>query len=250
MGNAEPAETAEDLRQRLTVAALFMVSVAAVILTGLAVLLGNFSTVFFCVAIGSFLLAAPVIVRRIGAFHRHGRFGPANILTLMRLMIACLLAGFAADMAVGARDMSASWLLFSFAAAALALDGLDGMAARQSGLVSAFGARFDMETDAFLILVLSVITWALGKAGPWVLLGGLMRYAYMAAGLIWPLLTGPLPPAWRRKAIAVAQGGALTILLLPIITPPVSTALAAGALLLLTYSFGADIVILLRARRS
>ena len=37
----------------------------------------------------------------------------------------------------------------------LALDGLDGWAARRQGLVSAFGARFDMEVDALLILALA-----------------------------------------------------------------------------------------------
>ena len=39
---------------------------------------------------------------------------------------------------------------------ALALDGVDGQVARRTGTVSALGARFDMEVDAFLVLVLSV----------------------------------------------------------------------------------------------
>ena len=38
---------------------------------------------------------------------------------------------------------------------ALLLDAVDGGVARRTGTVSGFGARFDMEVDAFLILVLS-----------------------------------------------------------------------------------------------
>ena len=40
-----------------------------------------------------------------------------------------------------------------------ALDGVDGWLARRSGIASAFGARFDMEIDALLILVLAVLAW-------------------------------------------------------------------------------------------
>ena len=39
---------------------------------------------------------------------------------------------------------------------ALALDGVDGWVARRTRTVSALGARFDMEVDAFLVLMLSV----------------------------------------------------------------------------------------------
>ena len=42
-------------------------------------------------------------------------------------------------------------------------------------MTSGYGARFDMETDAAFILVLSILVWQHGKAGAWVLLCGLMR---------------------------------------------------------------------------
>ena len=45
---------------------------------------------------------------------------------------------------------------------------------------SAFGARFDMETDAALILILSLLVWQHGKAGAGSLRCGLMRYAFVA----------------------------------------------------------------------
>ena len=46
--------------------------------------------------------------------------------------------------------------VYVFGRGALALDGVDGQVARRTGTASELGARFDMEVDAFLILVLSV----------------------------------------------------------------------------------------------
>ena len=39
-----------------------------------------------------------------------------------------------------------------------------------------------MEVDAALILILSILVWLHGKAGPWVIACGLMRYTFVAAG--------------------------------------------------------------------
>src|SRR5919199_1802310 len=67
------------------------------------------------------------------------------------------------------------------------LDCVDGQVARRTRTTSALGARFDMEVDAFLLLVLSVVVAR--AAGPWVLAIGLMRYAYVAGGALLPWLT-------------------------------------------------------------
>ena len=77
----------------------------------------------------------------------------------------------------GRRSVAA---LVGLAVVALVLDGVDGWVARRTGTVSALGARFDMEVDAFLILVLSV--YVAGSVGPWVLAIGAARYAFWAAG--------------------------------------------------------------------
>ena len=53
---------------------------------------------------------------------------------------------------------------------ALLLDWVDGQVARRTHTESAFGARFDMEVDAFLILVLSV--YVASTTGWWVLIIG------------------------------------------------------------------------------
>ncbi len=111
---------------------------------------------------------------------------------------------------------------------------------------SAFGARFDMETDALLILALSILAWQFGKAGPWVLASGLLRYVFVIAGLALPWLRAPLPPSFRRKSVAVLQTIALLFTVAPFVSPFVSGPIAAFALLCLSLSFLADIVRLRR----
>ena len=91
-------------------------------------------------------------------------------------------------------------MLVALAAVALVLDAVDGWVARRTGTVSALGARFDMEVDAFLILVLSgvrrrdVRPW-------WVLAIGAARYAFVAAGWLLPWMRG------AAAAALLAQGG-------------------------------------------
>ena len=131
-------------------------------------------------------------------------------------------------------------------AAVTVLDGVDGWLARRAGIASSFGARFDMEIDALLILALSVLVWRYEKAGAWVVWSGLLRYAFVAAGAVAPWMRAALPPSRRRQAICVIQIAALTLAMVPAIDPPLSTGLAAAALLALTYSFLIDTVWLWR----
>ena len=97
---------------------------------------------------------------------------------------------------------AAPWAVFAVAALALALDGIDGWLARREGLTSGFGARFDMEVDSALALILALNAWAAGTAGAIVLLIGLPRYAFAAAALAFPWLDRPRPSgsAARRSA--------------------------------------------------
>jgi phosphatidylglycerophosphate synthase len=173
--------------------------------------------------------------------------GSANIVTAVRFGLACGLSGLAATAMSGAMiPTGVAWAATGIGALGLALDGLDGYIARRLGAASAFGARFDMEVDAFHIMVLAVLAAATGKAGFWVLLSGLLRYAFVAVGHLWPRFETPLPPSWRRKAVAVVQGAALVLIAAPAVAPPSSTVLAALALILLLISFAIDIVWTLR----
>jgi len=181
----------------------------------------------------------------LGGHHPFSRFGPANQVSTTRAAIAALVAALALE----PPSAAVAGLVSGVALAATFLDGLDGRLARQSGMTSAFGARFDLEIDALLIMGLSVVAWRHGKAGAWVLLSGLMRYAFIAAGWAWPWLDRPLPPSWRRQAVCVIQVAGLVIAVTPLVVYPVSAAIAAAALIALTWSFLVDIIWLERHRR-
>jgi phosphatidylglycerophosphate synthase len=189
-----------------------------------------------------FAVVAALVLANLGAHHPFARFGPANQVTLARAGLTALLAGLAAAEIVD----GPGWMAFVLALAAAVLDGVDGPLARATGMASAFGARFDMETDAALVLVLAALAWQLGKAGPWVLAAGLARYAFVAAGAAWPWLRHPLPPSFRRKLVCAIQMGVFVAVLAPVLAPPATAALAAAALGLLLFSFAADVVWLRR----
>ena len=91
----------------------------------------------------------------------------------------------------------------------LTLDGVDGRVARARREATPFGARFDVETDAAMLVVLSVAVAALGIAGWWVVAIGTMRYGYVATSLVVPALRTPLPYRYSAKVVAVAQAVAL-----------------------------------------
>ena len=240
------ARALSDSARRVALSAFFSAGAVALFLTFAAAWLEKpfgFSSTFAYEAGGVFVLAGCFIPRKAALFHPHKHFGLANALTMVRLALAALLAAFAIELGRGnAGGDAAAWTFSGCAAVALMLDGLDGIAARRSGAASVFGARFYMETDAFMILVLSVIAFMLAKAGVWVIVSGLLRYLYVLAAMVMPALARPLAPAWRRKIIAAIQGTVLCAVLAPAIQPPVSAIAAALALALLVYSFGADIL--------
>jgi len=181
----------------------------------------------------------------------HSRFGPANRVTLLRLAVVVMLAGLVGE-AIPANPLAsvpnAAWVIVIVATLTALLDAVDGHLARRSGLSSAFGARFDMETDAFFVLVLCALVVQAGQAGPWLLASGLMRYVFVGAARIWPWLSGPLQPSKRRQTVCVVQITTLIVCLGPIISPSVATALAAISLAMLTASFAIDVRALARHR--
>lgn len=195
-------------------------------------------------------IGACLLWRGLGT-HPHPRFGPANRVTLLRLGMAALLAALVGE-ALPRPPLSsmpmAAWWLVAVATATALLDAVDGALARRSGLASAFGARFDMETDALFTLVLCALVLQAGQTGPWVLASGLMRYAFVAAARPWPWLAGALPPSKRRQTVCVVQITTLIVCLGPIVPPPLAAGLAALSLALLTLSFAVDVRTLARQR--
>ena len=160
--------------------------------------------------------------------------GPANRVTLLR----AVLVGCVAVLSVGGGFSGRVPLLVALATLALVLDGVDGWVARRTRTASAFGARFDMEVDAFLILVLS--GYVARTAGWWVLLIGAARYLFVAAGWALPWLRGTAPPRPWCKVVAVVQGVVLTVAAAGLL-PLAWTRLAlVVALALLAESFGRE----------
>lgn len=177
--------------------------------------------------------------------HGTTRFGAANAATsarsiLVGLITALVAASFTEPISVP--------LLIALAVPALALDAVDGWLARRTHTTSELGARFDMEVDAFLLLVLSVfVAQALGW---WVLAIGLLRYAFVAAGWILPWMRATLPPRYWRKVVTAVAGTALTIAASGLGAPWVGLVVSLIALALLLESFGRDVVWLFVRRRA
>ena len=187
-----------------------------------------------------------VMIVALGFLPRHhpfARFGPANQITTMRAMLVALVAALIGEPRFPnvATSAAAATVVVS------ALDGVDGWLARRHQIASRFGARFDMEIDALLILVLAILVTEFEKAGPWVILSGLLRYIFVGAGKYWPRLRAPLFASRRRQAVCVVQILALTLAIVPAIQPPLSAAMAAGALAALAWSFLIDTRWLLRS---
>jgi len=174
--------------------------------------------------------------------HPFDAFGAANHVTTLRAVLVSLVAALIGEL----RSDTVAWTAAVATLIAAPLDAVDGWLARRTSMASAFGARYDMEIDALLILVLSILAWQHGKAGAWIVLAGAMRYLFVAASYVWQWLDRPLPPSVRRKAICVVQIGGLCAIVSPLLTVRWSVTLAAMTLLLLTWSFGVDVLWLRR----
>lgn len=168
------------------------------------------------------------------AFTDSGRFGPANAVTLLRLALV---------LALGALPLPLSALL---GGVILVLDGVDGWLARKTGSASAFGAHFDMETDAFFVLVMTVVLWTSGRLGAWILCGGLLRPLYVL--WLWalpaPNSEEPRSSFGRLAFLGFAAGlvGALAS------TSRIASALALGGTALVSLSFARSARYWCRAR--
>ena len=199
-------------------------------------------------AVAVFALACMAVLHGLPAHAPHARFGAGNRVTLGRLALIAGLAGCIGE-PLGASGAIA-WAMVVVATVAALLDAVDGPFARADGMASEFGARFDMESDALLILVLSVLVLQTGKAAPWVLAAGLMRYLFVAAAARWRWLARPLPPSQRRKTICAVQIVSLIVCLGPVIDAWLAQTIAGAGLAALACSFAADVIWLARAHRS
>lgn len=159
--------------------------------------------------------------------------GPADLVTSARAVLVGGVTALAVDRLWGGDVPTAP--LVVLAAVALILDAVDGPVARRTGTASALGARFDMEVDSVLVLVLSV--YVAGLLGPWVVVIGAMRYVFVAASWAAPWLRAPLPTSYSAKAVAALQGIVLVVAAADVLPRSLAAALAGVALALLVWSF-------------
>src|SRR4051812_7959895 len=188
-------------------------------------------------------VATAAMLTRGLARHRAERLGPADRITLARATLVGGVAALTADSFSRAVPVTA---VLALTVVALPLDAVDGWVARHTCTTSTLGARFDMEVDAFLILVLSASVAR--TAGTWVLAIGAARYGFVAAGWLLPWLRGPLPARYWRKVVAAIQGVVLAAAVAQVLPPPWTDAALGVSLALLTESFGRDVWWLWRRR--
>jgi len=199
------------------------------------------------VALGSCCAAALVVLVAVGlAASGRPSPGPADRVTLTRAVLACGVAAVVVDASTHDGTERGPTVLVVLAAVALGLDAVDGRVARRTGTTSAFGARFDMECDAFLILVLAVhVSRSLGW---WVLLLGSARYLLLLAQRALPWLRGTMPARRWRKAVAACVGVSLVVAASRSVSPELASGVVASALSALAWSFATEAAGLWRQR--
>jgi phosphatidylglycerophosphate synthase len=166
---------------------------------------------------------------------------PADWVTLTRALLIAGVAGLVAD-SFG-RPVSTTALVI-LSTVALVLDWVDGQVARRTGTATPLGGRIDSETDAFLILLLSIFVSQ--DYGGWVLAIGAARYALLLAGWLIPWLAAPLPPRYWGKVVAAFTGIVLTVAASGLLDRRTGMIAVAAALLLLAESFGRAVIWLYR----
>ncbi len=194
--------------------------------------------------LGVAALAVPGVLWSLGEppQSRARRLSAANAVTSARLLLVVLLAIWPCSPVAGPQPLAAGCAFVVFA-----LDGMDGWLARRLQQSSAFGARYDMETDACFIAVLATVAWQTGAAPALALLAGALRYFYVLGLALLQASDADAPRSTLGRFIFAVVVVAFTAALawLPYHVPLVLLANA-----LLVYSFGRSFAWSLRARAS
>jgi phosphatidylglycerophosphate synthase len=168
-------------------------------------------------------LTLALLVHKLRAFGSP-RSALPNVITALRVMLTSALALFVRE---------PTWQALVVVVVFVS-DGLDGLLARKLGAASLQGAHFDMESDGFLVLTVCSLLASRG-VGLWVLVGGLLRYAFVLVTAVFPS-RGEAP---RSRLGRYAFAGALAGYVLALLAPPeLAAAPALAGTLVLCASFG------------
>lgn len=160
--------------------------------------------------------------------------GFGTILTILRGMMIAWTAGF---MLSPRPPGPLSWIPPVLYTTAIALDILDGYAARAQDHQTRLGEDLDNELDSLGLLVAISLAVSYGSLPPWFLPIGLARYAFRLG--IWirernGMPVHPLTESQSRRPIAGLTMGFTSAMLWPIVSPPGTT--MAGVLFLVPFS--------------
>lgn len=161
-----------------------------------------------------------------GAWTPSGRFGSANALTAARVAVV-------AGLELAFTGLPAPAFV-AIVIVIFLLDGLDGYLARRLRLASAFGAVFDVEADAYFVMLLCLLLWSHDIVGAWVLVAGLWRYVYALVTLLIPA-RGAAPRSILGRVVYGVLVVSLAGAFLP--APPLAAPLAGVGTVLVTLSF-------------
>ena len=166
--------------------------------------------------------------------------GYGNRLTIARGLMLALLAGFI----FSPRPPGwLAWLPAILYTIAAVLDHLDGYVARITNHSTKLGEMLDMEYDVIGIFAAVLLAISYGQLPVWYLGIGLAREIFLAGHWLLRKSGKPvydLPPSSDRRLIAGLQMGFLSVVLWPVLAPPVTTVGAVLFALPMVVSFGRD----------
>lgn len=124
---------------------------------------------------------------------------PADAVTSVRLLLGLIFFFLIRSADISPASALAIVFLIEFA------DGLDGWLARRTGTTK-FGGIWDMESDAFVILLLSAGVYWFEVLPIWVLIPGVIRYVFFFPFLFLKPEGGKFPGSlsWFSKTVCVA----------------------------------------------
>ncbi len=204
------------------------------------------STIAMAIQLGILWWALPYNLRQ-GPSLRTGEsplllpsLGYANTITLLRGLLACMLAGFLFA------PQPAGWLAWVPAllyTLERLVDFADGYVARITRRETKLGEILDIEFDGLGILIAIALGVQYGKLPPWYLLLGLARQLFVLG--MWLLRRAgkpvyDLPPSEHRRMIAGFQTGFITVMLWPLWSQSVTLLAAYVMAVPLIFSFGRD----------
>lgn len=147
-------------------------------------------------------------------------FGAGNMLTIIRGILICFLAGFLFSPRPGGLMAWMPGLLYALAALA---DLFDGYLARRYNQVTRFGEILDMRLDGSGVLIGCLLLVQYGQVPAWYLLVGLARYLFLFGIWLRRQLGKPvheLTPNPTRRPFAGLQMGFIAVVLFPVFSPP------------------------------